>query len=196
VKSGELDVEARLFVDGQLQSPDVLGRGLELNPGPHHFRVEPVGAPPQEREVLLAPHEKARVVRFDLLRADEPAGGAPTSAPAPRPIPTTTIVLGGAALAFAAGGLVLGSWALSDRAEQAKSLNNGGCSPYCTDHEVASIENKAIAADVFFGLSVAAGAAALLSYVWRPEVAPLGQHTTLSLAAGGDAALLGMRGSF
>jgi hypothetical protein len=110
-------------------------------------------------------------------------------------VPVTTFVLGGAALALAAGGAVLGSWALSDRAEQ---VDDGGCAPYCTDHEVASVENKALAADVFFGLGIAAGAVAVLSYVWRPEVAAPADksRTRLSLAASRDAAVLGMRGSF
>jgi hypothetical protein len=195
VRSGELDVEARVFVDGRPQPPDIFGRALELNPGRHRFRVEPRNAPPQEREVLLAPNEKARAVHFDLPQASGNVARETPRARGPRPVPVTTFVLGGAALALAAGGAVLGSWALSDRAEQ---VEDGGCSPSCTDHEVASIDNKALAADVFFGLGVAAGAAAVLSYVWRPELAaPSGKsRARLSLTAGRDAALVGMRGSF
>jgi hypothetical protein len=192
VRSGELDVEARLFVDGQPQSTEVLGRALELNPGRHHIRVEPRNAPPQERELLLAPNEKGRAVHFDVTSA------APARKLTTRPIPTATFVLGGTALALVAGGAVLGSWALSERNDQARWLKDGGCTPYCTEDEVASIEHKALAADVFFGLGVAAGAAALLSYIWRPEVTvDSGRaRATLSVAATSDTALVGMRGAF
>jgi hypothetical protein len=199
VRAGNNDVDAQVYVDGQKQSADVYGRALELNPGRHHFRMESSGAPAQERDVVLAPRDKARLVQFELAPATPPtAPAAPPRVSTQRPIPVVTFVLGGTALALAAGGGVLGAWALSDRADRAETIPNGGCSPYCTDHEVSTIENKAIAADVFFGLAVVAGSAAVLTYLWRPEV-PLssgGAPLTVGFGAAPGSALFDMRGHF
>jgi len=200
VRSAGVDVEAQLYVDGQEQSADVYGRALELNPGRHHFRMEPSGAAAQERDVVLAPRDKARSVSFELVAAASPTKLEVVARPVAteRPVQVATFVLGGTALALVAAGSVLGTWALADRSDQAQSLADGGCSPYCTDHEVSSIENKAIAADVFFGLGVVAGTAAALTYFWRPEV-PVsvgGAALRVNVGASRDAALLGMAGSF
>src|SRR5688572_11656298 len=111
VRSGADDVEALLYVDGQKQPADVYGRALELNPGRHHFRMEPKDAPPQERDVMLAPRDKTRLIQFEVDRG-LPVAAEPAPTPAPlatkRPVPVTSLVLAGAALALAGGGAVLG----------------------------------------------------------------------------------------
>lgn len=199
VRAGNNDVDAQVFVDGQKQPADVYGRALELNPGRHRLRMESSGVPAQERDIVLAPRDKARSVQFELVPATPTKSDvAPARMTTVRPIPVASFVLGGTALALAAGGGVLGAWALSDRADRAESIPDGGCSPYCTDHEVSTIESKALAADVFFGLSVVAGTAAVLTYLWRPEV-PIstgGVPLSVGIGAAPGSALLDMRGRF
>jgi hypothetical protein len=176
-RAGADDVDATIYVDGQKQPAEAYGRTLELNPGRHHFRMEQGdGKASQERDVMLAPRDKERQVLFQIA-APPPPVSTPTptppaqpQVPTERPVPMVTFVLGGAALALAAGGGVLGALSLSDRSARAKPASEGGCSPYCTDDDVSSVKSKAIGADVLFGLSVATGAAALLTYLWRPEV--------------------------
>jgi hypothetical protein len=172
VRAGADDVEATIYVDGQKQPEQAYGKTLELNPGRHHFRMERQGKAAQERDVMLAPRDKERQVLFQIAAPQTPATDtAPARSVAmKRPVPLVTFVLGGTALALAAGGGVLGALSLSDRSDRAKPATEGGCSPYCTDDEISPVKNKALGADILFGLSAATGAAALLTYLWRPEV--------------------------
>ncbi len=205
VRAGANDVDAVLSVDGVNQPPDIYGKALQLNPGRHHFRIEPSGAPAQERDLVLGPRDKDRTLSFEIEVA---AAAAPPSAPATphtsiptqRPVPLLSWVLGGASLTLAGGGGVLGTLALSERVNLKKPAAEGGCSPYCSDKEVASTRRQAVAADVLFGLSLATGAAALITYLWRPAVPLQRARATPTFELGGgatpSAGLLGVRGQF
>jgi hypothetical protein len=202
VRAGANDVEATLYVDGNEQPPEIFSRALELNPGRHHFRIQPSKGPSQERDLVLAPREKARSLSFEIApvgAAAPAAAAAPSrSLPLERPVPLVSYVLGGAAIALAAGGGVLGALALSDRAELAEPITQGGCSPYCSDDQVSSTKSKAIVADVLLGASVVAGATALVTYLLRPEKPRESADTTLDVTAGAapGQGFLGLRGSF
>jgi hypothetical protein len=199
VRVGADDVDATIYVDGQKQPAEGYGRTLELNPGRHHFRMERAdGKASQERDVMLAPRDKERQVSFQIAAPQTTATPAHRAVPTKRPVPMVTFALGGAALALAAGGGVLGALSLSDRSDRAKPASQGGCSPYCSDDDVSSVKSKAIGADVLFGLSVATGAAALLTYVWRPEV-PISAATrspALSVGVARGAGLVSIGGRF
>ena len=200
---GADDVDATIYVDGQKQPAEAYGRTLELNPGRHHFRMDRVdGKAPQERDVMLAPRDKERQVLFQIAASapptPTPTAPAQRAVPTERPVPMVTFVVGGAALALATGGGVLGVLSLADRSDRAKPASEGGCSPYCTDEDVSSVKSKAIGADVLFGLSVATGAAALLTYLWRPEV-PITAGTrapSLGVGVARGAGLVSLGGHF
>jgi hypothetical protein len=199
VRVGADDVDATIYVDGQKQPAEVYGRTLELNPGRHHFRMERGdGKASQERDVMLAPRDKERQVLFQIAAPQTATAPAQHAVPTERPVPMVTFVLSGAALALAAGGGVLGALSLADRADRAKPASEGGCSPYCTDSDVSSLKSKAIGADVLFGLSVATGATALLTYLWRPEV-PITAGTrspSLGVGVARSAGLISIGGHF
>jgi hypothetical protein len=187
----------RLELDGQaLDLPEPLGP-IEVLPGRHRLRAELPPYPLIEREIVVEKGEKNQVVRLRFVRAAPPSF---PSAPRPpqsqsqssrsRPIPALSYWFGGGALlAFAGSGVLLGS-ALSSLAAARDS-----CSPGCEPGVRDSIDARLLAADVVGGAGVVLGGLALYTFLSRPVV---DSRATLrpSLGLSNRSALFALEGKF
>jgi len=201
VRAGENDVAgAAVSVDGKPLDRALNGEPIELDPGHHVFEVTPAGKPKLSREVVLAAGEKARQLVFELPSettaatvTKEPT--APPPVATHRPVPLATWVLSGTAVAAAGAGAVFGVLALSKRSELEKKPADGGCSPYCSDAQVAPVHHLSLTADVFFGVAAASAIGAAVSYWLRPEKPITAAHLSLDLGLTPRSATFGVRGS-
>ncbi len=200
VRAGANDVSAATVrIDGNAVPQALGGQPLELDPGRHTVEVLPAGQAALTREVVLAAGEKARLLVFELPSSASPAvpETQPTSAPRVvyRPVTTLTMVLSGAAGAAVAAGSIFGGLALSERSKLAQKPESGGCKPYCNDAEVAVVHDRAVAADVLFGVAVASAVGAVISYLLRPEVPVTAAQLELDVGLAPGGAGLGIRGN-
>jgi hypothetical protein len=200
VRTGANDVPAATVrIDGNAVPQALDGQPLELDPGPHRVEVLPAGQPALSRDVVLAAGEKARLLVFELPSNAPPAAPAnmPVSAPrhTHRPVPTLTWVLSGTAVAALATGSIFGGLALSERNKLEQKPESGGCSPYCSDADVAGIHHRTLAADVLFSVAAASAVGAVISYFVRPEVPIATGQLQLDFGFAPGSASLGVRGS-
>jgi len=158
----------RVYVD-DIERPAALnGAALPLNPGRHTVRVVRSGQPAVEKVMVLSAGESGRRMHFEL---SGPTGLAPqgTATEQPeqgvtvRPIPMLTYLLAGASLAGFATGATFGSIGIAEK----KGLL---CAPFCSMDQKDSVDTKLLMADIGYGVGVAAGIAALVTYLVRPEV--------------------------
>ncbi|HET9953372.1 MAG TPA: hypothetical protein VFQ61_02650 [Polyangiaceae bacterium] len=195
---------ARAFVDGERLPSTNDDTAYERNPGIHRLRFELDGYPAIEDTVILRQDEKRSVVRARFQReapqAAEASGAASAvkpGAPAitgPRPIPLTTYVFGGAALA--AGGLAgyFGFKATSDYSDRKDS-----CAPNCPDSDVSTIKRNALIADVAGGAALISAGLATYFYVTRParpDHSALGQARNFDILINSNRIHLGLHGAF
>jgi hypothetical protein len=200
VRAGASDISgATVQIDGHTAPHALEGQLLELDPGPHLVEVLRAGEPALERRVVLAAGEKARLLVFEVPGNTSPTAAVPLSPlpprPTHRPVPTMTWVLSGSALAAAGTASVLGLLALSERNQLERAPEKGGCSPYCSDAQVAPVHHLTLAADVLFGLAAASAVGAGLSYFLRPELPLASGHLQLDLAFAPGGANLAVRGA-
>ena len=199
LRAGSDDVSAATArIDGKPASEALDGRLIELDPGKHTIDVTPPGKPTRTREVILAPGEKARLVVFELpSAADAAAQGAqkPAAVPTYRPVPRMTWILGGAAVVFAGVGAVFGGSALAERSKLQKAPDSGGCSPYCSNSQVAPVHHLTLAADISFGVAAASAVGSAITYFLRPEIPIPDSHpVTVGFGLSPNAAMIGLRG--
>ena len=201
VRAGANDVSAAsVRIDGRPYPRALDGQLLELDPGQHLVEVLSAEQPALSREVVLAAGEKARLLVFEMASSQSLATSAPAAQTAPhpthRPVQTVTWVLSGTAVAAVAAGSVFGALSLSKRNDLERTPAAGGCSPYCSDNQVAPVHHLSLTADVFFGLATLSAVGAAVSYALRPDV-PLATTSQLQwdfgLAKG--SASVGVRGS-
>ena len=200
VRAGANDVSAAAVrIDGNAVPQALDGQPLELDPGRHRVEVLPAGQPALSREVVLAAGEKARLLVFELPSSASPAAAAsaPVSAPLQthRPVPTLTWVLSGTAVAALAAGSIFGGLALSERSKLEQKPESGGCSPYCSDADVAIIHHRTLAADVLFSVAAASAVGAVISYLVRPEVPVATGQLQLDFGFTPGSASFGVRGN-
>jgi hypothetical protein len=189
-----------LELDGKrLELPEPLGP-LELLPGKHRLRAQSGTQPPLELEFSLEKGEKNRVVPVRFARKEAPPQPPqvprtePQATPAPRqlsearrPVPAATYWLsGGALVAFATSGVLLGS-ALSSLSSARDS-----CAPGCDASVRRSIDGRLLAADVFGGVGIALTGIALYTFVSRPTE-PKTVTSELAIVPGGALLSFGRR---
>jgi hypothetical protein len=169
--------DLKLFVDGKEKEGGTDGKGMDLDPGTHTFRVEPQNAPPVSVEVLVREGEKLKLVRIEVHTnagerpppnggggAVEPVRPPQDSGPATRPVPWTVYAAGAVTLGAAAGFTV---FALSGRSGK-NDLEP--CKPDCMADQISAVRQKFIIADVLLGVSVVALAATGYLFFTRPLV--------------------------
>ncbi len=201
-------IRVRVIIDGKVVSEKLDGSAHELDPGAHKFRLEALDRPelaPLETDVLVSRGEKGRLMPFvfsDPKLQEQSAALAPATpekpTPAPatyRPTPAVTYVLLGAAGLFAVGGGVFGAIGKGEESDLKKPYEEGGCAPYCEPEQVDSVRTKYAIADVGFGLAIASGIGALVSYLARPEL-PMERSPGLALEIGRDSGRLTLEQSF
>lgn len=176
---GQDITQGSLSIDDENVQDAFSGKEFELNPGPHQLRLEIPGHPAQEQTVVLTPGAATRHLVFDFSPpAPQPAHspGSAESATAPpamtRPTPALTYWLGGITAASLISGVTFSALGLAQNNRLKES-----CAPYCSDEQTKSVDNKLLAADISWGLFVAAGVGTVVSYVFRPEV-PAGSESS------------------
>lgn len=200
VRAGSNDIaSATLSIDGKPFPQGLNGDPVELDPGHHTFEVTLPDKPALKREVVLASGEKSRPLVFELpteaRAAAVPAPAAAPPAPTHRPVPVVTWVLAGTTVAAAGTGAVFGVLALSKRNDLKNKPQDGGCSPYCSDSEVAPVRHLSLTADVLFGVTAAAAIGTAVSYWLRPEEPLQVGGLSLDFGIAPGSASLGVRGS-
>jgi hypothetical protein len=185
---GQQAPSTRVYVDATLLVEHLDGKAVELDPGMHKFRFEVPGFPPQEQDIVVSEGVQGRVVVANFHRDVGALPPTPRGAPAPRPIPSTVLIVGAVALAGVASTAVFGALATSEKSSLSQS-----CGPFCSDSQLGTLRGYARAADISAG--VAAAAAALTGYLvlTRPEQL---RRSSVSFAAAplpGNGGLLGAR---
>lgn len=155
----------RLFLDGAPWPGAVDRREREINPGPHRIRAEVNGAAPVEQEFEASEHEKGRSIEFGLdVAPPPPVLVEPAPAPSPRvAAPTSSIVLAGVGVVGLGTSAILGLSGLSARDDAST------CRPYCSEHQVDTVNRRFIAADMALGVAVVSLAAAAIIFFTRAE---------------------------
>jgi hypothetical protein len=179
-----------------LELPAKIGP-IEVLPGPHRLRFVLEGYPPVELHATLAKGEKNHVVN---VRFQKPRPAAPVTAPEPppppppvrrRPVPLATYLYGGGALvAFAASGALLGS------ALVAKASAEDDCAPGCMRGERESIDRRLLLSDIGGILGVGLAGLAVYSYVKRPWVTDRVGGASVRVSVNPGSAELSLGGTF
>ncbi|WP_437970518.1 hypothetical protein WMF04_15070 [Sorangium sp. So ce260] len=198
-----LDVaDVRVTIDGAPLAGRLDGKAVEVDPGEHVLRFERAGSDPLELRLVVREGEKLRRVSARLARSAAPGDGAATpgagaiapredqTAPSPAsalllPIALGTVAVGGGA-AYAALGL-------SARADADRLRTT--CAPRCTEGDVDAVRTKILAANIAFGVGVAAlgGAVAALLLRRSEPAGPAAAAVHVVTLPGGAAAALGGR---
>lgn len=148
------DATARIDGAGELRPID--GKPIPLDPGEHVFEFAYEGET-KTRTVVITPREKDRRILATFGAKAAPAG-PPAEPPAAAPstgLPASFFILGGV------GVVALGSFAyFGVAALNEKSDLEASCKPNCTDDDRASVDRKALIADVSLGVAVVALGAA------------------------------------
>lgn len=162
--------DARIFIDGEPLLERQRGKALDLNPGIHRVRVLLPPHPPFESDVIVSEGDQFRIVE---VRLDATAPPPPPVEPAPepqpdvpmhRPTPIATYVFGGIGLAagLSGAGWAVSSWSLRRDLEQS-------CAPRCRTEGINVLRQRALIADISFGVGAASMITAALFYALRPE---------------------------
>lgn len=160
---------ARVLLDG-VPVENLNGKAFELNPGAHVVRVELAPFAPFETSLLISEGDQFRVVEAAFASpassssSSEPLTAAPEAVVMERPVPTLSYVFGVVTLAAAANGAgwAMSSWNLRQELD--------GCAPFCNPKGVEVLKQRAMIADISWGVSVASLVATVAFYALRPEV--------------------------
>ena len=182
VDENDIDItDAEVAIDGEIVSTKLDGSAIEVDPGPHEFRATASGRMPATVPVVARVGERNRIVRIKFARKLGNAA-ASTSAPEPRPAPTSvplpspytppvlSVVLGGVGL------LGLGAFAaLGISGKSELTFLRETCAPNCDEDALASTRRRLIAADISLLTGVLAlGAGATL---WIVKATKASTHT-------------------
>ena len=169
---GEDHSEVQVQVDGVPLVDFSPGKAISLDPGAHTFRIACKDFAGVEKKVIVREGEQLRplIVAFNSPQpVDKKAtatGPARPARPVPthRPVPVLTYVLGGFAIA---GGGAYGFLAYTSQKRE-EDLDKY-CSPDCLDEDLDTLRQRKLAANITLGVSLAAAAGAVVSYLARPS---------------------------
>lgn len=171
---GVTRTDARVFIDGQAVLERVSGKALDLNPGVHELRVVLPPFEEYEADLVVSDGEQFRVVEVAFRTPVAPKRPLPPTAPEVemhRPIPIPAYVFAGVAAAAAISGT---GWGLSTRLLEGKLEDK--CAPRCSQEGIDVVKQRALLADLSWGIGAASLITAVTFYVLRPEV-PVTQDT-------------------
>jgi hypothetical protein len=161
--------DVKVFIDGQLTLDQLTGKALDLDPGPHQLRVVLPPYPPYQQSLIVSEGERFRVIEvaFTQPRPNEPADEAKPEhrLEMHRPIPVSSYIFGsvGAAALLSGVGWGVSTWSLKNELE-------AGCAPTCSEKSVNVLRQRALFADVSWGVGAASLVAAGVFYLIRPEL--------------------------
>jgi hypothetical protein len=163
--------DAQVFIDDQALLEKLSGRAIDINPGPHRVRVLLPPFEPFEEEVVIVEGDKFRVVEVKFVSPHaDPNPLAPMPGPAQpeieknRPVPMATYVLGGVGAAAALNGA---AWGIANLVLRSKMEDR--CAPDCSDKSIGVLKQRALVADISWGVSIVSLASAATLYFLRPE---------------------------
>lgn len=192
VERDDATTPPRLEIDGRIVDLSDPPTPIELMPGKHRVQVTIAGYPPVEREIVLAEGEKNQVLRVRFARPQPKA--SPPAPPAhhwSRPIPVSTYVFAGAAVAaFATSGSLLAS-ALVSRSDARAS-----CAPECPSDQVRSIRLRLVLSDVAGGAGLFLSGLVAYTFIHRPSVELVGWRATPTLSVGRTSSQILLTGAF
>ena len=163
-------IDVHVFVDGELRARKLDGRGLDVDPGKHRFRIERGGTKTVERELLIVEGHKGR--RIEVVLAPPPRPRPPPPQP-PEPVahsisPVAWIGIGLGAAGLIAGGITAGlSAARLDELEETCTTSWQG-ETYCLPAEQSAYDDGRALADastasfIVGGVALGVGIVALL----------------------------------
>ena len=159
---GQSRTDAQIFIDGELSHEPSVGKAVDLDPGPHRVRVVVGDLPAFEDQVMLSEGERYRMVPVALTSPPRPPPPPPEKH---RPVPLATYVLGGVALAGAVSGGIFTASSMSLKSELEDT-----CAPNCSESRVDELRQRALIADLSWGVSVLSLAGATAFFLLRPEI--------------------------
>ena len=166
----------RIAIDGTLRADCT--QACWLNPG-NHALVARSGSAQAEEQLSAVEGETLKLELVFSPELPDPRQVRPIGEEAPKPsaasdrapasrLPTAVWVLGGVAAAGVASGVVLGLSAVSER-----NTLRDSCAPRCSTEQVDGVRQRALVANISFGVGAAAAAAAVAAYLFQPAaVAP------------------------
>jgi hypothetical protein len=161
--------DVKVFLDGRLALDRLTGKALDLDPGPHQLRVVLPPYPPYKQSLIVSEGERFRVIEvaFAQPKPNAPAEDARQERRLEmhRPIPVSSYIFGGVGAAALISGVGWGvsTWSLKNELE-------AGCAPTCSQKSVNVLRQRALFADVSWGVGAASLIAASVLYLIRPEV--------------------------
>lgn len=169
---GTSRADVKVYIDDKLVLDRLSGKAIDLNPGPHDLRVELEPYEPFKQLLVVSEGDKFRVVEVAFMtpKPVQPAAPMePTPAETHRPVPLATYIFGGVGIAAAIGGTALGLNAMSLRSDMERPIEQGGCAPRCREDAVNTLKQRALFADISWGVSAASLVTASVFYFLRPE---------------------------
>jgi hypothetical protein len=161
--------DVKVFIDGHLALDRLTGKALDLDPGPHQLRVVLPPYPPYKQSLIVSEGERFRVIEVAFARST-PSSPADETRPERkleprRPIPVSSYIFGGVGAAALLSGVGWGvsTWSLKNELE-------AGCAPNCSQKSVNVLRQRALFADVSWGVGAASLITAGVFYLIRPEV--------------------------
>jgi hypothetical protein len=188
--SDKLDVS--VSSEGRLLLARLDGKATPLDPGLRHFSFDSPGFASIERDVLIRAGDKywAIDVTFETAPSPSLAGRErhqPGTVEAARtPIPTSSYVLGGAALV--GGGTFVVLRILGSNGYDALARR---CAPNCSEHDIDPVERKYVLSNVALGLGAAALTGAVTIYLLRGDDSTGRPSVSLDTSQGGLRATIG-----
>lgn len=168
---GTSRADVTVEIDGKVVLERLSGKSIDLNPGPHQVRVLLPPFEPYEKDIVVSEGDKFRMLEIAF---NTPASELPTpesTGPAVvemhRPIPMTAWVFAGVSAAAAISGT---AWGLSTQALKAEL--EAGCAPPktgCSPESIAILKQRALIADISWGVSAVSLLTASAFYFLRPE---------------------------
>jgi hypothetical protein len=170
---GQLNILAKIDVDGKTVTKWTRGEALRLDPGEHHFQFLLEPYPPVVQTLLLGEGMRYRLVSAEFkspnaLTAPTPAPNNSATPPVAwtreRPVPILVYPLLGVGAVGLAGfvGLVLSGNAEHDNLAKT-------CAPYCTEAQVNPMRVRYLIGDISLGVGAMALIGAGVLYLTRPE---------------------------
>ncbi len=163
--TGEELTNVRVTAEGNVVAETLDGKSITLDIGPHSFRFESTDGKglPAEHKTVIHEGDKNRKISVTLAA---PQAVRPTpEVKAERPVPLTTWVFGGVALASLGVGTV---FAL-DGSSKEGDLER--CRPSCPGGAVNDASTSFAVADILLTAGVVSAVAAAVIYFTRPTVA-------------------------
>jgi hypothetical protein len=159
---GAETTNVKVSIDGKVIKNRLDGKAIQADPGSHKFRFETAGFPPIEQTVTIREGEHYRPIPADWQTKKAP----PVPVEMTRPVPLPVWIMGGVAVAGAAGFATFGLIG-----NQKKStLEKQGCAPFCATSDVDTAHTNYMVADISLAVGVAAVVAGSIFFLTRPEV--------------------------